>query len=91
MRDVHRPSAVRAADQALKPDLELGGAMLPAGPVRRAVVMGGSNMHIRATTDNKPAALALMQAFLSPYWNARLAVGTGSEASTQAARAIRRR
>ena len=80
----HPPFALQI--KSLKPDLELGAAMLPAGPVRRAAVMGGSNMHIRATTDNKPAALALMKAFLSPYWNARLAVGTGSEASTQAAR-----
>ncbi len=50
--------------QQLKPDLEMGGALLPAGPVRRAVVLGGSNFHIRATTKNKPAALALMRAYL---------------------------
>ena len=80
----HPPFALQI--QTLKPDFELGAAMLPAGPVRRAAVLGGSNMHIRATTDNKPAALAVMKAFLSPYWNARLAVGTGSEASTKAAR-----
>ena len=72
--------------KTLKPDLDLGGAMLPEGPVRRAVVLGGSNMHIRATTDNKQAALALMRAYLSPTWNAKLGVGAGSEASTQAAR-----
>ena len=78
------PFALQVKD--LKPDLELGGAMLPKGPVRRAVVLGGSNMLIRATSQNKPAALALMKAYLSPYWNARLAVGAGSEASTKAAR-----
>jgi multiple sugar transport system substrate-binding protein len=70
----------------LKPDLDVGGALLPAGPVRRAVVLGGSNFHIRSTTANKPAALAMMRAFLSPYWNARLGFGAGSEASTSAAR-----
>ena len=80
----HPPFALQI--KTLKPDFELGGAVLPAGPVRLAVVMGGSNMHIRATTTNKPAALALMKGYLSPYWNARLAVATGSEASTQAAR-----
>jgi multiple sugar transport system substrate-binding protein len=71
----------------LKPDLEMGGAMLPMGPVRRAVVLGGSNFHVRATTKNKPAAIAMMQAYLAPYWNSRLGVGAGSEASTEAARA----
>jgi len=70
----------------LKPDLDVGGALLPAGPVRRAVVLGGSNFHIRSTTDNKPAALAMMKAYLSPFWNARLGFGAGSEASTSAAR-----
>jgi multiple sugar transport system substrate-binding protein len=80
----HPPFALQI--KTLQPDFDLGGAVLPAGPVRQAVVMGGSNMHIRATTANKPAALALMKAYLSPYWNARLGVATGSEASTQAAR-----
>jgi multiple sugar transport system substrate-binding protein len=73
--------------QQLKPDLDMGGAMIPAGPARRAVVLGGSNFHIRATSKNKPAALALMKAYLAPYWNVRLGTGAGSEASTEAARA----
>jgi multiple sugar transport system substrate-binding protein len=72
---------------SLKPDLDLGGAMLPAGPVRRAVVLGGSNMHIRANTADKAAAIAFMRAYLSPEWNAQLGVGAGSEPSTSAARA----
>jgi len=71
----------------VKPDLDMGGALLPIGPVRRAVVLGGSNFHIRATSANKPAALALMKAYLAPYWNSRLGVGAGSEASTATARA----
>lgn len=70
----------------LKPELDMGGALIPAGPVRRAVVLGGSNFHIRATTKNKPAAIALMRAYLSPYWNIRLGTGAGSEASTEEAR-----
>jgi multiple sugar transport system substrate-binding protein len=70
----------------LKPDMNLGGAMLPMGSVRRAVVLGGSNFHIRATTKNKAAAYALLRAYLAPYWNVRLGTGAGSEASTQSAR-----
>jgi multiple sugar transport system substrate-binding protein len=71
----------------LKPDLEMGGALLPMGPVRRAVVLGGSNFLIRATSQNKQAAYALMKAYLAPYWNVRLGTGAGSEASTATARA----
>ena len=71
----------------LKPDLDMGGALLPSGPVRRAVVLGGSNFHIRSTSTNKPAALALMKAYLAPYWNARLGTGAGSEGSTATSRA----
>ncbi len=73
----------------LKPDLHMGGALLPAGPVRRAVVLGGCNLHIRSTSANKPAALALIRAYLAPHWNARLGTGAGSEASTTVARASR--
>jgi len=83
---IDHPSFPQQVKQ-LKPDLDMGGAMLPIGPVRRAVVLGGSNFHIRATTKNKPAALALMKAYLAPYWNVRLGTGAGSEASTDAARA----
>jgi ABC-type glycerol-3-phosphate transport system substrate-binding protein len=71
----------------VKPDLEMGGAMIPIGPVRRAVVLGGSNFHIRKTTKNKEAAVALIRSYLEPYWNVRLGFGAGSEASTAAARA----
>ena len=75
----------------LKPELDMGGALLPAGPVRRAVVLGGSNFHIRATSKNKPAALALMKAYLCPVLERRDWVpGAGSEASTEAARVLAR-
>ncbi|HTU53078.1 MAG TPA: sugar ABC transporter substrate-binding protein [Acetobacteraceae bacterium] len=82
---IDHPSFAQQVRQ-LKPDLPVGGAMVPSGPVRRAVVLGGSNIHIRATSTNKAAALALIRAYLSPYWNARLGTGAGSEASTAAAR-----
>jgi multiple sugar transport system substrate-binding protein len=83
---IDHPSFPQQVKQ-LKPELDMGGGLLPAGPVRRAVVLGGSNFHIRATSRNKPAALALMKAYLAPYWNVRLGTGAGSEASTEAARA----
>jgi multiple sugar transport system substrate-binding protein len=83
---IDHPSFPQQVKQ-LKPDLDMGGAMIPSGPVRRAVVLGGSNFHIRATSKNKPAALALIKAYLTPYWNVRLGTGAGSEASTEAARA----
>ena len=82
---IDHPSFPQQVKQ-LKPDLDMGGGLIPAGPVRRAVVLGGSNFHIRATSRNKPAAVALMRAYLSPYWNIRLGTGAGSEASTQDAR-----
>ena len=62
---IDHPSFPQQVKQ-LKPDLDMGGGLLPAGPVRRAVVLGGSNFHIRATSKNKAAALALMKAYLSP-------------------------
>lgn len=82
---IDHPSFPQQVKQ-LKPDLDMGGALIPAGPARRAVVLGGSNFHIRATSRNKQAAIALMRAYLSPYWNVRLGTGAGSEASTQEAR-----
>ncbi len=83
---IDHPSFPQQVKQ-LKPELDMGGALLPMGPVRRAVVLGGSNFHIRATSKNKKAALAMMKAYLSPYWNSRLGTGAGSEASTEIARA----
>ena len=83
---IDHPSFPQQVKQ-LKPDLEMGGALLPMGPVRRAVVLGGSNFHIRATSKNQEAVYALMKEYLAPYWNSRLGTGAGSEASTATARA----
>jgi multiple sugar transport system substrate-binding protein len=73
---IDHPSAAAQVHQ-LAPHIDLGGALLPRGPVRRAVVFGGSNVHIRKRTRNLPAALAFVKAYESPNWNARLA-GLGS-------------
>ncbi len=83
---IDHPSFPQQVKQ-VKPDLEMGGAMIPIGPVRRAVVLGGSNFHIRKTTKNKAAALAVIRSYVEPYWNVRLGLGGGSEASTAEARA----
>lgn len=68
-----------AAEQVMQnaPDIELGGDLIPSGPVRRAVVFGGSNLMIRKTTKNMNAALAFVQQYLGPTWDNKLA-GLGS-------------
>ncbi len=83
---IDHPSFPQQVKQ-VKPDLEMGGAMIPMGSVRRAVVLGGSNFHIRKSTKNKEAAVAVIRSYLASYWNVRLAFGGGSEASTASARA----
>ncbi len=73
---IDHPSAAAQVHQ-LAPHIALGGALVPKGPVRRAVVFGGSNVHIKKGTQNLDAALAFMKAYESPNWNTRLA-GLGS-------------
>jgi len=73
---IDHPSAAAQVHQ-LAPHINLGGALVPKGPVRRAVVFGGSNLHIKKGTKNLAAALAFMKAYESPNWNTRLA-GLGS-------------
>jgi multiple sugar transport system substrate-binding protein len=73
---IDHPSAAQQVRQ-VAPQINMGGDLIPAGPVRRAVVFGGSNLLIRATTKNMDAALAFIKAYLEPEWNTRLA-GLGS-------------
>jgi len=75
MMENHPNNAVQV--HQLAPHIEMGGALVPTGPVRRAVVFGGSNLHIKKGTKNLDAALAFMKAYESPDWNTRLA-GLGS-------------
>jgi multiple sugar transport system substrate-binding protein len=71
----HPNAAVQV--RKLAPHINLGGALIPRGPVRRAVVFGGSNLHVRANTPNMTQAMAFLKAYLSPDWDTRLA-GLGS-------------
>jgi multiple sugar transport system substrate-binding protein len=73
---IDHPNAAEQIHQEA-PNINLGGDLIPAGPVRRAVVFGGSNLHIRTTTNNMDAALAYIKAYLAPGWNTRLS-GLGS-------------
>jgi len=57
--------------KAKAPDIaaSLGYAQIPAGPVRRAVVFGGSNMVIFKTAKDLDAAKAVLKDRTSPNWS----------------------
>lgn len=73
---IDHPSAVTQV-RGLAPQITMGADLIPKGPARRAVVFGGSNLHISAKTKNMAAALAYLKAYLAPDWDANLA-GLGS-------------
>ncbi len=80
---IEHPSAA-AQVHSLNPKIELGAGLLPAGPVRRAVVFGGSNLHVRRGTPNLEQSLEFLRAYESPNWNARLS-GLGSNPANRQA------
>lgn len=80
---IDHPSAASQVKE-LAPKIDLGGDLLPKGPARRAVVFGGSNLHIHAKTGNMDAALAYVRAYLSPVWDDHLA-GLNSNPANRAA------
>jgi multiple sugar transport system substrate-binding protein len=80
---IEHPSAA-AQVHSLNPKIELGAGLLPTGPVRRAVVFGGSNLHVRRGTPNLEQALEFLRAYESPNWNARLS-GLGSNPANRQA------
>lgn len=73
---IDHPSAVTQV-RSLAPQLKIGADLLPKGPARRAVVFGGSNLHVNAKTKNMSAAVAYLRAYLAPDWDTNLA-GLGS-------------
>ena len=79
---IDHPSAAEQVHK-LAPHIRLGGDLIPAGPVRRAVVFGGSNLQIRAGSKNMDAAMAFLKAYLAPDWDTRLA-GLGSNPGNRA-------
>lgn len=82
MMIVHPSDAAQV--HGLNPKIDLGAGLLPAGPVRRAVVFGGSNLHVRRATTNVDQALEFLRAYESPNWNARLS-GLGSNPANRQA------
>ena len=73
-----------AQTHQLNPKIELAAGLLPMGPARRAVVFGGSNLHINKASANMDQAYEFLRAYESPNWNARLA-GLGSNPANRAA------
>ena len=73
---IDHPSAVTQV-RSLAPKIKIGADLIPKGPARRAVVFGGSNLHINAKTKNMSAAVAYLRSYLAPEWNTNLA-GLGS-------------
>ncbi len=69
---IDHPSAGTQVLQA-QPNFNLGADLIPAGPVRRAVVFGGSNLLIRAGTPNMKSALSMVRSYLSPSTDTLLA------------------
>jgi multiple sugar transport system substrate-binding protein len=58
---------------AAQPSFKLGADLIPAGPARRAVVFGGSNLLIRADTSNMSSALEFVRSYLNPSSDTLLA------------------
>jgi len=73
---ISHPTEFRIVSEQ-NPDLapHMGFVQLPEGPERRAVVFGGSNIHLfnRLSDENLPAALAFAELRTSPEWANRLA------------------
>jgi multiple sugar transport system substrate-binding protein len=79
---IDHPNAATQVHQ-LQPTLNMGADLVPAGPVRRAVVFGGSNLVIRAGTANMKAALEFVRAYEAPNQDTLLS-GLGSNPANRA-------
>ncbi|SRR5579871_651369 len=82
MMIAHPSDAAQA--HSLNPSIELAAGLLPRGPARRAVVFGGSNIHVRKGASNMDQVDEFLRAYESPNWNARLA-GLGSNPANRVA------
>lgn len=79
---IDHPNAATQVHETL-PNLKLGADLIPAGPVRRAVVFGGSNLVIRAGTANMKSAIDFLKTYMTPN-NDTLLSGLGSNPSNRA-------
>ncbi len=70
---IAHPSAYPTV-KAKAPDVadQMAYVLMPKGPVRRAVVFGGSNIAIFKSTKDVDAAKAVAKDRTSPYWSTRL-------------------
>jgi multiple sugar transport system substrate-binding protein len=79
---IDHPNAAAQVHQ-LQPGLSMGADLIPAGPVRRAAVFGGSNLVIKAGTANMKAALDFVRAYETAD-NDTLLSGLGSNPANKA-------
>jgi len=79
---IDHPNAAAQVHQ-LQPGLSMGADMIPAGPVRRASVFGGSNLVIKAGTPNLKSAIDFIRSYESPS-NDTLLSGLGSNPANKA-------
>ena len=73
---IDHPNAASQVHETL-PSLNMGADLIPAGPVRRATVFGGSNLVIKAGTPNMKNAVDFIRAYMSPNTDTLLS-GLGS-------------
>ena len=79
---IDHPNAATQAHETL-PSLKLGADLIPAGPVRRAAVFGGSNLVVRAGTPNMKSAIDFIKTYMIPN-NDTLLSGLGSNPANRA-------
>jgi multiple sugar transport system substrate-binding protein len=79
---IDHPNAAAQVHETL-PSLNMGADLIPAGPVRRASVFGGSNLVIKAGTPNMKNAVDFIRAYLTPNTDTLLS-GLGSNPANKA-------
>jgi multiple sugar transport system substrate-binding protein len=74
-----------AGEQVLEasPSFKLGADLIPAGPVRRATVFGGSSLIVKSDTPNMASVIDFLRAYEAPYENALLS-GVSSNPANRA-------
>jgi multiple sugar transport system substrate-binding protein len=79
---IDHPNAAAQVHQ-FQPTLNMGAGLIPAGPVRRAAVFGGSNLVVKAGTPNMKSALGFLRAYEAPGTDTLLS-GLGSNPANRA-------
>lgn len=79
---IDHPNAASQVHESV-PSLSMGADLVPAGPVRRATVFGGSNLVVRAGTANMKSAVDFIKSYMVPNTNTLLS-GLGSNPANKA-------